>query len=67
MEKIEITLATRNTPLSVLIAQVSQKLKSNPWKNRLWLTTFKQKTGNLHLEYDILNTLDKSTKIDNLE
>ncbi len=54
MDKIEITLATENIPLSVQITQVSEKLKSDPMEHRLRLTKFKRKKGSLHLEYEIL-------------
>ncbi len=54
MEKIKITLATENIPLSVLIAQVSKKLNSDPMKHRIKLTKFQRNKGSLHLEYQIL-------------
>ena len=66
MEKIKITLATENIPLSMQIAQVSEKLNSDPMKHRIRLTKFQRNKGSLHLEYEIL-TLDKPTKSDNLD
>ena len=51
MEKIEITLATENIPLSMQIAQVSEKLDYNAWNPRLRLIKHKRKKDVLHLEY----------------
>ena len=54
MEKIKLTLATENIPLSMQIAQVSEKLDYNPWEPRLRLTKFKREKDVLHLEYEIM-------------
>jgi hypothetical protein len=54
MEKIEITLATENIPLSMQITQVSEKLDYNAWNPRLRLIKHKRKKDVLHLEYEML-------------
>ena len=63
MKEIEIILPTTTPPLSVLIAQVSQKLSENcnPEKGRLRLIRFQKKENRLHLKYEFLKDKNPST------